>query len=368
MAEPVQIVRKIVELVNSGTAFTDLHLMPDKPLQYRGAHGYQAYDGDTVSADEIDQFLSLPGMAGPNWKKDLADMGGDLRIALTASVARIRCNVYRTDGRRQMVRVVIRKLPLEAPTMQSLGLPHATLARIAAERKGLFLIAGPTGAGKTTTLAAMLDHINTTRAAHIMTIERPIEYVLKQKRSIISQQEVPTNAPSFEKGVEDALQHDPDVIAIGEVTNRETVEALLGAANTGHMVFATTHTGSCIDTISRIVDFFDGSDLKQKLHLIAATLTGIISQVLVPSADGKSLVLAYEIMRITPQIATVIRDNQVHKIADILEHGHGGEGSCLLNQTLSGLVRAGRITAETAQYASYDREGLDKTIRNRGGN
>jgi len=363
MAEPAQIVRKIVELVNSGTAFTDLHIMPDRPLLYRGANGYQAYDSNTISADEIDQFLSLPGMAGQAWKKDLDDMGGDLRIALTTSVARIRCNVYRTDGRRQLVRVVIRKLPLEAPTMQVLGLPQATLARITAERKGLFLIAGPTGAGKTTTLAAMLDHLNATRSAHIMTIERPIEYVLKQKRSIISQQEVPMNSPSFEKGVEDALQHDPDVIAIGEVTNRETVEALLGAANTGHLVFATTHTGSCFDTISRIVDFFDGADLKQKLHLIAATLTGVISQVLVPSTDGKSLVLAYEIMRVTPAIATAIRDNQIHKIVDIMEHGHGGEGSCLLNQTLNVLVRAGRISAEAAQYASYDREGLDKMVR-----
>ncbi|MHB8409004.1 MAG: type IV pilus twitching motility protein PilT [Acidiferrobacterales bacterium] len=360
-----EIARKLVALVNSGAAFTDIHLVPGSPMLFRGPQGYQPYDGDLLSAGDIDTFMSLDGIAGADWKNDLAAQNGDLKIALTTSVARIRCNVYQTNGRNKVIRVVMRRLPLEVPSMQALGLPRSALERVLAERKGLFLITGPTGAGKTTTLASMLEHINTTRAAHILTIERPIEYNFKSKRSIISQQEVPMNVSSFEVGVESALQHDPDVIAIGEVLNRETLDALLRAANSGHLVLATLHSNSCADTISRLATFFEGAELNHKLQLLSTTLNGVISQVLMPGVDGKSWVMGYELVRTGSVIAQLIRKNEPHIIAESVAK-NPTEGSVLLGTKLAQLVKEGKITLDTARFAAYDQIALDQELNKAG--
>lgn len=352
------IAQTLIAIAQSDLLCTDLHIAPDRPIMCRTPQGYRPVTKDATSTEDINAFLALPGVAGKDWRKRAA--AGEFRTAITTSSARLRINVLSKDGRAQTDCVVIRKLPIEVPSMKQLGLPPA-IEKIAAARKGLFLITGATGSGKTTTLASILNYINTTRPAHILTIERPIEYVLTPAQSVITQREVPENTPSFLVGVEAALQHDPDVIAIGEVLDRETMDALLRAANTGHLVLATMHTTSCVDTIARIASFFGGTseDLPQKLALIANTLTGVITQALLPNSDGKSLVLAYELMTMTLPIAQMIRENKMHQIKNLIDHNPAGAGDMVtLNKTLRALLGSGKITQDAARHASYDLEDL----------
>ena len=209
------------------------------------------------------------------------------------STFRIRCSVYETLGREHRTCVAIRVLSIAIPDFDTPGLPRI-VEHTALSGKGLFLITGPTGAGKTTTMASLLDRFNAKSNGHIVTIEQPIEYLLPKRKAIVSQCKIPHNALSFADGVAQSMRHHPTVIAIGEVLDGQTAEAMLRAASTGHTVLATMHTRSCEDTVESLLQMFQGDDSARKASLLASVLKGIVTQTLVPAIDGRRLILAYQ--------------------------------------------------------------------------
>ncbi|MHB8408361.1 MAG: type IV pilus twitching motility protein PilT [Acidiferrobacterales bacterium] len=355
-ANASRLAMRIINMMHQDPPFTDLQILPDKPILLRTPLGYTQHGGEPVSTAEMEEFLSQKTIGGDRWKDRMHRNGGVLEAAVSLS-ARIRVSAYETDGEKHSLRIAVRRLPLQIPPIKSLGLPPQ-VEQLANRGKGLVLITGPTGAGKTTTMASMLDHINATRAAHIITVEQPIEYEISPKRSVISQCEVPYNTPSFEAGVEGAMRHNPDVIAVAEVMNRSTLDAMLRAALSGHLVFATLHTNSCVDTVETIAQFFDGAEASRKRAAFAAVLAGIVSQALLPTKDGKSLILAWELlMNNTNEMTSAIRDGKVSSIKGAMMDGKTS-GMRMLNDTLRDLLVQGKVTLEAARRASYDENGL----------
>jgi len=338
--------------------FTDLHIVAGLRILGCAPTGYVSISDMSITKEDMNEFLSLPTMAGKDWKERLDKH--PIEIAQTFSVARVRCSVYQTMGNDHQVRIAVRVLPLSVPNIETLGLPRV-IQTIAMGNKGLFLITGPTGAGKTTTMASLLDQYNSTNTGHILTVEQPIEYIIKPIKSLVSQCEVETNVPTFAAGVTQAMRYNPDIIAIGEVLDGRTAEAMLRASTSGHSVLATMHTRSCADTVESLLQMFEGQDAAQKRGLLASVLRGVITQVLVPSADGKRLVLAWELMVTTPEVAAAIRDGKIHQIKQAMATGQQS-GMRLLNTTLMGMVKDKVITMESARRASYDEASLSKVI------
>ncbi len=228
---------------------------------------------------------------------------------------RFRVSVYRQQG---SIALALRIIPKRMMSLEEIGLPPAVRPLLETPR-GLILVTGPTGSGKTTTLAAMLDAINTTRDSHIITIEDPIEYVHPHKLGIINQREVGVDVPSFPDGLRRALRQDPDVILVGEMRDLETMETAITAAETGHLVFSTLHTTGAARTVDRIVDAFPSTQQEQIRVQLAANLKAVLSQILIPRIDGRGRVAAFELMINTPSVAALIRDNKTFRIAnDIL--------------------------------------------------
>ncbi len=350
------VAQKIIELLHGEDLFTDINLAPGQPILCRTPSGYRALEDEELTGDDIAEFLALPGMGGPNWRARMTDAGGSFDVAQTFSSSRLRCSAYETDGGEHNIRVALRRLPLEVPPLAQLGTPRQ-LEAVTARGKGLFLITGPTGAGKTTTLAAMLDFVNQSRAVHIQTIEKPIEYILHRKKSVVSQCEVPTNVASFGAGINAALRHRPDIIAIGEIHDRETVTEMLHAASSGHLVLATMHTNSCEETIAALLQFYDGPEAVQKRILLSSALVGIVSQALLPSVSGDQLVLACELLLSNQPIAQTIRDGKFHHLRNAMRDGRT-EGMKTLNDSLNELVHDRKISVSTARKAAYTSEGL----------
>lgn len=345
----------IINFVHTERSFTDLHIVAGLPILGSAPAGYTPLMDTAISEGDIDDFLSLPSIAGKEWKTRLTQ--GPIEVAQTLRTARVRCSVYETMGSDHKVKIAIRVLPLKIPDHDSLGLPKG-LDVLALAGKGLFLITGPTGAGKTTTMASLLDRYNNTRSGHILTVEQPIEYIFEQKRSIVSQCEVDANVKSFAAGVHQAMRYNPDIIAIGEVLDGPTADAMLRAASSGHLVLATMHTRSCADTVESLLQMFEGHDATQKRGLLASVLRGVITQILVPSIDNKRLLLAYEILLNNGAVATAIRDGKIHQIKQAMS---ADRNMRLLNSTLSAMVQDKRITLDTARRASYDEDSLPKS-------
>jgi twitching motility protein PilT len=251
---------------------------------------------------------------------------------------RFRVSVYRQKG---CIAIALRIIPRRMMTIEEIGLPPAVRQLLDTPR-GLILVTGPTGSGKTTSLAAMLDTINATRDSHIITIEDPIEYVHHHQLGIINQREVGVDVPTFPEGLRRALRQDPDVILVGEMRDLETMETAITAAETGHLVFSTLHTTGAARTVDRIVDAFPTTQQEQIRVQLSANLKAVISQVLLPTLDGKGRVAAFELMINTPSIAAIIRDNKTFRIAnDLLTGSKYGmvslEGS-LVEHYLNGLI------------------------------
>jgi twitching motility protein PilT len=262
-------------------------------------------------------------------------------------VARFRINAFRQRGR---VSLVARAIPYRIRTIQELALPPA-VSKLADEARGIILVTGTTGSGKSTTLAAIIDHINTTRAAHIVTIEDPIEFVHSDARSMISQREVGMDTESFKRALRRVLRQDPDVILIGEMRDEETVQTAISAAETGHLVLSTVHTVDAPESINRMLDFFPPHQHTQVRSMIAGTLKGVISQRLVPAAVG-GRVAACEVMMMTGRIHEVIRDADSEVgLGEIIAEG-AYYGMQTFDQALFEHVQAGRVRVEDALLAS----------------
>jgi twitching motility protein PilT len=265
------------------------------------------------------------------------------------NLSRFRGNVFKQRG---AVTVVIRVIPYEIKSFEQLGLPPI-VAKLAERPKGLVLVTGPTGSGKSTTLAAMIDKINREESGHILTVEDPIEFVHRHKRCIVNQREIGADTESFKAALKYALRQDPDVVLIGEMRDLETISAALTIAETGHLALATLHTNSAAETINRIIDVFPSNQQSQVRAQLAFVLEGVITQTLLPKAGGKGRVAALEIMVATPAIRATIRDDKIHQIYSIMQAGKK-HGMQTMNDSLAQLVIAGDVKREDALRASTD--------------
>jgi twitching motility protein PilT len=276
-------------------------------------------------------------------------------------LARFRCNLFNQRG---AVGAVYRLIPEKIRSFGDLGLP-SVLGSLAERPRGLVLVTGPTGSGKSTTLAAMIDKINSERHEHILTIEDPIEYIHPHKNCLVNQREVHSDTNSFGNALRAALREDPDIVLIGEMRDLETVESALKIAETGHLTFGTLHTNSAAQTINRIIDIFPANQQSQIRTQLSLVLEGIVCQALLPRADGKGRVVSLEILVPTPAIRNLIRDDKIHQIYGAMQAGQEKLGMQTANQSLVSLHQRRLITLETALGASSNRDELQDMI-NRG--
>src|SRR5512140_3012135 len=261
------------------------------------------------------------------------------------SLGRFRCNVFQQRG---TIGIVLRVIPMRIRTIEELGLP-AILGRIADEDRGLVLVTGTTGSGKSTTLAALVDHVNATRCVHVMTIEDPIEFLHRDNRSVVNQREVAVDTRSFAFALRSALRQDPDVILVGEMRDYETIETALQAAETGHLVFSTLHTLDATETINRIIAVFQPHQQKQVRLQLAAVLKAVISQRLIPRADGNGRVVACEILRSTAHVRECIEVKEKTKLLhDVIAGGTTAYGMQTFDQSLFSHYKKGLITYDIA--------------------
>ena len=271
---------------------------------------------------------------------------------------RHRVNVYHQRGD---TAIAIRLLRNDIPTLEDLDMPPI-LGDFAMRPRGLILVTGPTGSGKSTTLAGMIDYVNCNRSAHVITVEDPIEYIHEHKRCMINQREVGDDVESFALSLRAALREDPDVILVGEMRDYETITAAVTAAETGHLVMSTLHTTSASDTINSIIDAFPAHQQNQIRTQLATVLVGIIAQTLIPKADGTGRVAALEILNATDSIKAMIRDNKVHLIQTAIQTGRK-DGMVCLDQELARMVKEGTITEMHAREKSLDINEFERYMK-----
>jgi twitching motility protein PilT len=264
---------------------------------------------------------------------------------LAQGVGRFRVNVFM---QRNGVGAVFRLIPEEVQTITGLGLPEDKLLDLIDVSEGLILVTGPTGSGKSTTLAAIIDSINATRRAHIITIEDPIEFVHKNKQSLINQREVSSHTHSFSNALRAALREDPDIILVGEMRDLETISLAITAAETGHLVFATLHTNSAVKTVDRIIDVFPEKQQAQIRAMLSESLRGIVAQALLPREDGKGRVAVAEILINIPAVANLIREGKGYQIASAMQTGRA-QGMLTFESSINELIRTGSITRDEGQ-------------------
>jgi twitching motility protein PilT len=337
---------------------SDLHIATNTPPQVR-VHGHlQRLPLPELAPAESKQLVySVLTDAQKKRFEETSEL--DFSFGIKAIGSRFRCNVFNQRG---AVAAVYRLIPEKIRTFQELGLPPV-LATLSERPRGLVLVTGPTGSGKSTTLAAMLDKINVERHDHILTIEDPIEYIHQHKSCLVNQREVHSDTESFSNALRAALREDPDIVLIGEMRDLETVEAALKIAETGHLTFATLHTNSAAQTINRIIDIFPAGQQAQIRTQLSLVLEGIVCQALLPKADGSGRVASLEILIPNPAIRNLIRDDKVHQIYGAMQTGQEKLGMQTANQSLASLYMKRQITMETAMSASSNRDELHDMIQ-----
>jgi len=271
--------------------------------------------------------------------------------------ARFRVNVFM---QRDAVGAVFRVIPFDIQGMDELGLPPVA-ADLARFPRGFVVVTGPTGSGKSTTLAAMVDVVNTERAGHIMTVEDPIEFLHKHKKCVVNQREIGADTHSFASALKHVLRQDPDVILVGEMRDLETIATAITAAETGHLVFATLHTQDAPQTIDRIIDVFPPHQQQQVRVQLSTTLQGVVTQQLIPTSDGQGRVVASEVMVATPGIRNLIREGKVHQIYSAMQAG-GRFGMQTMDMSIAAHVKAGRINQQVAFERCHDPEELQRLV------
>src|SRR6476659_2528851 len=265
------------------------------------------------------------------------------------NLARFRGNCFKQRG---CVSMVIRQIPFSIKTFEELGLPDV-IRKMAERPRGLVLVTGPTGSGKSTTLAAMIDKINKERRGHIITVEDPIEFIHRHQGCIVNQREVGTDTKSFQASLKYALRQDPDVILIGEMRDLDTIQAALTISETGHLAFATLHTNSAAEAINRIIDVFPSHQQSQVRAQLAFVLEGIITQTLLPKAKGRGRAMAAEILVVTPAVRALIRDDKIHQIYSTMQSGKKF-GMQTMNDALYGLYMSREVALDDCLRASHD--------------
>jgi twitching motility protein PilT len=338
---------------------SDLHIATDTPPQVRVHGELERLDMPALTPAETKQLVY--SVLTDSQKKRFEESNElDFSFGIKG-LARFRCNVFVQRG---AVGAVYRLIPEKVPVFADLGLP-AVLATLADRPRGLVLVTGPTGSGKSTTLAAMLNKINAERHGHILTIEDPIEYIHPHKNCLVNQREVHSDTNSFGNALRAALREDPDIVLIGEMRDLETVESALKIAETGHLTFGTLHTNSAAQTINRIIDIFPAGQQSQIRTQLSLVLEGIVCQALLPRADGKGRVVSLEILVPNSAIRNLIRDDKIHQIYGAMQSGQEKLGMQTANQSLATLYMRRAITLETAMLSSSNKDELQDMI-NRG--
>ena len=331
-------------LIDKGAS--DLHLTTGTPPQIRLHGGLVPLTEFEPLTPADTQRLAYSVLNEAQKQKFEEENELDLSFGIQG-LSRFRANVYRQRG---AVAAAIRTIPFKIRSFEELGLPEVVKS-LAERPKGLVLVTGPTGSGKSTTLAAMIDKINMERADHIVTIEDPIEFVHTHKRCVVNQREVFSDTHSFKNALKSILRQDPDIVLIGEMRDLETIQAALTVAETGHLTFGTLHTNSCAQTINRVIDVFPPHQQPQIRAQLSLVLEGVLSQQLIPRADGRGRVLALEIMVTTPAIRNLIREEKIHQIYSALQAGQK-YGMKTMNLSLFELCQRGLIAREEAMSRS----------------
>ncbi len=335
---------------------SDLHLKPMRPALLRLQGRLVPVKMDPLKPADLERML-LPVLNPAQREKFEANQSVDLGYGVPG-VARFRANLFMQRG---TVGAVFRRVPINVLSVDSLELPRA-VNELSHLPDGLVLVTGPTGSGKSTTLAAMIMEISETEPLHIVTIEDPIEFLFGDRTAAVSQREVGTDTPSFHEALKNAMRQDPDVIMVGEMRDRETIQTVLTAAETGHLVFSTLHTNNAAQTIDRIIDAFPAEQHKQIRSQLALVLRGIISLKLVKTSDGK-LTAAVEILKNTPQIAKMVEDGTTKDILEAMEGSVGVFRMQSMNQSLIALLVHQKISYKDAMELASDPDDLSLKIR-----
>ena len=328
-------INKILEILKKNPKISDIHLRGGTNIAYRAMGDIVIDENSKVGSKDIEELLKKNCNESEiqifNTKKELD-------CAVTLDKQRFRANFYNTlTG----TAAVLRKIETKIPPMDSLGLPNVLYELVDAD-KGLVLVTGPTGSGKSTTLASIIDQINKSRPVNIITIEDPVEFIHNDKQSIISQREVGKQTESFAKALKGALREDPDVILVGELRDLETIGMALTAAETGHLVFATLHTSGASSTINRLIDVFPAEQQSQIRSQISESLKMVITQKLFKKKDDSGRVAAFEIMVCNPAIKNLIRESKIHQIPSVMQTGQR-DGMITMDKSIDKLIDAGTI-------------------------
>ncbi len=349
-----EVIPDISDLLNEMIAkgASDLHLTTESPPMIRVA-------GELVRLPYMDldaaATKSLMYSVMTEEQKRLFEENLELDFSFGLSdLARFRANVFE---QRSGVAGALRVVPWQIPSFQELGLPKV-VHDICSRPRGLVLVTGPTGSGKSTSLAAMIDHINENRHEHIITIEDPIEFLHPHKNCLVNQRELHANTLSFPAAMRAALREDPDIVLIGEMRDRESTELAVSLAETGHLTFATLHTNNAVSSINRIIDIFPSGQQQQIRAQLSFVLEAVMSQSLLKAARGGGRVLAAEVMMPNSAIRNLMREDKVHQIPSLMQSGQAEHGMMTFNQALARLVLRGKITKEVAIEASSDHKEL----------
>jgi len=345
------LLKKAVELEAS-----DIHLTVGIPPTFRINGKLQQIGDKKLTSDDTRMFVEHVLNES---QYELYNEKGEIDLSYSLQgIGRFRINIFKQRGSDALA---IRNVPLQVPTLEKLDMPKV-IKELCTKTRGLILVTGPAGSGKSTTLAAMINEINNLRNCHIITLEDPIEYLHKHKKSIVNQREVGYDTKSYASALKAALREDPDVILVGEMRDLETISIALTAAETGHLVLSTLHTIGASKTIDRIVDVFPPHQQQQIKIQLASVLEGIISQQLIPRSDGVGRVCAMEIMITTPAVRNLIREGKTHQIDSIIQTG-GKYGMKTMDTSLVELYKKGLITQEDALAFAVDKDIMERLMR-----
>ncbi|MSR45952.1 MAG: type IV pilus twitching motility protein PilT [Planctomycetes bacterium] len=350
------IMRELLELlVKRGGS--DLHITAGSPPKLRINGSLVDTEYEPLTGDDTKSIVY-----GVLATEQIARFERELELDISfglPGIGRFRTNVFVQRG---CVGSVLRVVPERIRSFDELGLPREICEELCRTPKGLVLVTGSTGSGKSTTLAAMVDHINSTRQHHIVTIEDPIEFVHKHKKSLINQREVGPDTQQFKRALRSALRQDPDVVLVGEMRDLDTIEAALNISETGHLTFSTLHTSDAVQTISRVIDVFSAGQQAQIRTQLSSTLSAVFSQQLLPRANGRGRVMACEILLCSPAVRALIREDKAHQVYSIIQTSRK-QGMRTMNQSLSDLYRANEICYEDALAHSTDPGELERLLR-----
>ena len=350
----IETLQKTLEIGGS-----DLFIIPGSPAMAKSHGQLVAVTADRLLPDDtrrmIEETYELAGMRG----KEILDREGDDDFSFSLNrQARFRCNVYRQRG---TLAATYRVVTFGLPDPASLGIPPMVIDLVKQNRSGMILVTGPAGSGKSTTLACMIDRINTDIGGHIITIEDPIEYLHSHKKALVSQREIPNDSVTFARALRAALRQAPDVIMLGEMRDYETIQTALTAAETGHMLLSSLHTVGAAKTIDRMIDAFPANQQQQVRIQLSMVLRAVVSQRLVPTTDG-SLAPVFEVMTVNPAVQNMIRDGKTHQIDNVIYGGTAAQSMMSMDNELMRLVREGRVSREQAALYAMNPDMMRKRI------